>query len=363
MRSSQLYYSIQEESQQGTFVSHIAQDLGLEVDARVLDVSVGLPKNKGNIVNVQSGILFVNSQIGREKLCDKSAMCIVHLDALVEKPLRIFHIEVEIIDINDNAPIFPVTERQFTIAESSLHNSNFPLEGASDADIGANSLLSYRLNPNLLFRLVIESYEHCCCCYVSYEHSVSLFLVLNKYLDIHRLFLLATDGGDPQLTGTVQLGTKVLDANGNPPVFNQSVYNVQILENSENEVVFKVNATDLDEGTNKEIAYISSNFSPTNGKEKFILDHQTGEIYVKGHLDFEERNFYEIHVEAKDNRNPPLSGHCKFLIEILDLNDKPPEITVVSLLITIPEDSPLGMVIALMTVSDRDTGDNGQVST
>lgn len=287
-----------------------------------------------------------------------SAMCVVHLDALVEKPLRIFHIEVEIIDINDNAPIFPVTERQFTIAESSLHNSNFPLEGASDGDIGANSLLSYRLNPNLLFRLVIETYEH----------SVSLFLVLNKSLDreecaVHRLFLLATDGGDPQLTGTVQLGTKVLDANDNLPVFNQSGYNVQILENSENEVVFKVNATDLDEGTNKEIAYISSNFSPTNGKEKFILDHQTGEIYVKGHLDFEERNFYEIHVEAKDNRNPPLSGHCKFLIEILDLNDNPPEITVVSLLITIPEDSPLGMVIALMTVSDRDTGDNGQVST
>lgn len=46
MGSSQLYYSIQEESQQGTFVSHIAQDLGLEVDARVLDVSVGLQGTK-----------------------------------------------------------------------------------------------------------------------------------------------------------------------------------------------------------------------------------------------------------------------------------------------------------------------------
>ncbi|XP_025028251.1 protocadherin alpha-3 [Python bivittatus] len=360
MGGSQLYYSVQEESQQGTFVGHIAQDLGLEVDELVTRMFRLFSKEQGEYfqVNVQNGILSVSSQIDREKLCDKNAVCIVHLDALVEKPLRIFHIEVEITDINDNAPVFPATERQFTIAESNIHDSRFPLEGASDADIAANSLLSYRLSPNLQFSLDVTE---------TYEHSVSLFLVLNKPLDreecaVHHLFLVATDGGNPQLTGTVQLVIQVLDANDNPPVFNQSVYKVQFLENSENELVFKVNATDLDEGTNKEITYISSTFSPTSGEEKFILDHQTGEIYVKGHLDFEERSFYEIQVEAKDNGNPPLSGHCKVLIEILDLSDNPPEITVMSLLIPIPEDSPLGMVIAVITVSDRDTGANGQVS-
>nr|XP_028594286.1 protocadherin alpha-3-like [Podarcis muralis] len=362
MGSGQLHYSVSEESQHGTFVGRIAQDLGLEVGELVPRLFRMVSKGQEEYfeVNVQNGILFVNSRIDREELCDRSAVCVIHLEALVDKPLKVFHVEVEITDINDNAPIFPVTEKQFTIAESSSRDSRFPLEGASDADISANSLLSYRLSTNPHFSL--ETIEN-------HERGASLFLVLNKPLDreecaAHHLLLTAVDGGQPQLTGTVQLVIKVLDANDNPPVFNQSVYKVHLLENSENGLlVIKLNATDLDEGTNKEITYTSSTFSPANGKEKFVLDQKTGEIHVKGNLDFEEKNFYEIQVEAKDTGNPPLSGHCKVLIEVLDVNDNAPEISVMSLLVPVPEDSPLGMVVALISISDRDIDANGQVST
>ncbi|XP_062986043.1 protocadherin alpha-3-like [Elgaria multicarinata webbii] len=357
MGSGQLHYSVPEESQHGTFVGRIAQDLSLEVSELVPRMFRMVSKEQGAYfeVNVQNGVLFVNSRIDREELCANTAVCIIHLEVLLDKPLRVFHVEVEIADINDNAPIFPVTEKQFTIAESSVRDSRFPLEGASDTDIAANSQLKYKLSPNLHFRLEVME---------NHERSASLFLALNKPLDreecaVHHLLLTAIDGGQPQLTGTVQLVIKVLDANDNPPIFNQSIYKVQLLENSENGLlVVKINATDLDEGTNKEITYTSS----TNGEEKFILDQRTGEIHVKGSVDFEDRNFYEIQVEAKDKGNPPLSGHCKVLIEVLDLNDNVPEISVMSLLIPVPEDSPLGMVVALISISDRDTGANGQVS-
>uniref|UniRef100_A0ABM5G9Y5 Protocadherin alpha-3-like isoform X10 n=1 Tax=Pogona vitticeps TaxID=103695 RepID=A0ABM5G9Y5_9SAUR len=361
MGRGQIHYSVPEEAQPGTFVGRIAQDLGLKASELVPRMFRMVSKEQGEYfeVNVQNGILFVHSRIDREELCPSSVVCIIHLEVLVDKPLRVFHVEVEIGDINDNAPIFPVVEQLFTIAESSIRNSRFPLEGASDLDIAANSLLSYKLSPSLHFTLeVLENHEH----------SSSLFLVLNTPLDredcpVHHLLLTAFDGGQPQLTGTVQLVIKVLDANDNPPVFNQSVYKTQLFENSDNGLlVIKLNATDLDEGANKEITYTSNSFSPANGKEKFILDQETGEVYVKGNLDFEDRNFYEIQVEAKDKGNPPLSGHCKVLIEILDLNDNVPDISVMSLMTPVPEDSPL-VVVALISISDRDTGANGQVST
>ncbi|XP_077166774.1 protocadherin alpha-7-like isoform X3 [Paroedura picta] len=361
MGSGQLQYSVPEESQHGTFVGRIAQDLGLEVSELVPRLFRMLSKGRGDYfeVNIQNGVLFVNSRIDREELCAESVVCIIHLEALVDKPLRVFHVQVEIVDINDNAPVFPVTEKHLAIFESSVRDAQFPLEGASDADINANSLLTYKLSPNPHFILDVKE---------NHEHSASLFLVLRKPLDredsaAHHLLLTATDGGQPQLTGTVQLVIKVLDANDNPPVFNQSVYKVQLLENSDNGLLaIRLNTTDLDEGTNGEVLYISSSFSPPNGKEKFVLDQESGEIHVKGNIDFENRNFYEIQVEAQDKGNPPLSGHCKVLIEVLDVNDNAPEVTVSSLSVPVPENSPPGTVVALISISDRDSGVNGQVT-
>ncbi|KAL8194354.1 UNVERIFIED_CONTAM: hypothetical protein K2H54_015991 [Gekko kuhli] len=361
MGSGQLQYSVPEESQHGTFVGRIAQDLGLEVSELVPRMFRMLSKGHGDYfeVNVQNGILFVNSRIDREELCAESVVCIIHLEALVDKPLRVFHVQVEIVDINDNAPVFSLTEKHLDIAESSVRGAQFPLEGASDADINANSLLTYKLTPNLHFTLQVTE---------SHEHSASLFLVLRKPLDreenaVHHLLITATDGGQPQLTGTVQLLIKVLDANDNSPVFNQSVYKVQLFENTDNGLlVIRLNTTDLDEGTNREVSYISRSFSPPNGKEKFVLDQETGEIHVKGNIDFEERNFYEMQVEAKDKGNLPLSGYCKVLIEVLDVNDNAPEVIVSSLSVPVPENSPLGTVVALISISDRDSGANGQVT-
>ncbi|XP_044278778.1 protocadherin alpha-3-like [Varanus komodoensis] len=355
--SGQLRYSVPEESQHGAFVGRIAQDLGLEVGELVPRMLRMVSKEQGDYfeVNGQNGILFVNSRIDREELCASTAMCIIHLEVLLDKPLRVFHVEVEIVDINDNAPAFPFPEKQLYIAESSIPGSRFPLEGASDKDIAANSQLEYTVSSDLHFHLEVTEDP---------RQSSSLFLVLKAPLDreecaVHYALLSATDGGHPRLTGTVQLVITVLDANDNPPVFNQSVYKVQLPENSgDGFMAVKVNATDLDEGTNKEIVYTLS----SNGEEMFVLDQRTGEIRVKGNLNFEDRNFYEMQVEAKDKGNPPLSGHCKVLVEVLDLNDNVPEISVMSLLTPVPEDSTPGSVVALISVSDRDSGANGQVS-
>ncbi|XP_065266288.1 protocadherin alpha-8-like [Emys orbicularis] len=359
--SGQVRYSVPEESKHGTFVGRLAQDLGLEVAELVPRMFRMVSNSRRDYfeVNLQNGVLFVNSRIDREELCGQSPLCAIDLEVIVDKPLRIFHVEVEIQDINDNAPAFSVNEQNLSIAESlTLPGSHFPLEGASDADIGTNSLLTYKISSSEHF--IVEEKTK--------EKSKSLVLVLKKPLDreeihAHRLLLTAIDGGKPELTGTVQLVITVLDANDNAPVFNQSVYQIKLLENAPNgTLIIKLNATDMDEGINKNISYSFTNHISPNIRKVFRIEQNTGEIRVKGNIDFEDINLFEIQVEAKDKGNPPLVGHCKVLIDVLDVNDNAPEVAVTSLSLPVPEDAPPGTVVALISVSDRDSGDNGKVT-
>ncbi|KAJ8337905.1 hypothetical protein SKAU_G00368710 [Synaphobranchus kaupii] len=68
-----------------------------------------------------------------------------------------------------------------------------------------------------------------------------------------------------------------------------------------------------------------------------------------------------MHIQAKDNGHHPLSGQCTVMVYVEDVNDNYPEITVKSLRSTVKETVPVGTVIALVGISDRDSGDNGKV--
>ncbi|KAL4661408.1 hypothetical protein H8957_015551 [Semnopithecus entellus] len=359
--SRQLRYSVTEEAKHGTFVGRIAQDLGLELAELVPRLFRVASKTHGDLleVNLQNGILFVNSRIDREELCGRSAECSIHLEVIVDRPLQVFHVDVEVKDINDNPPIFPMTVKTIRFPESRLLNSRFPLEGASDADIGINALLSYKLSSSEFFFLDIQTND---------ELSETLSLVLGKSLDREEtaevnLLLVATDGGKPELTGTVQILIKVLDVNDNEPTFAQSVYKVKLLENTANgTLVVKLNASDADEGSNSEIVYSLGSDVFSTIQTKFTIDPSSGEIRTKGKLDYEEAKSYEIQVTATDKGTPSMSGHCKISLKLVDINDNTPEVSITSLSLPISENASLGTVIALITVSDRDSGTNGHVT-
>ncbi|NXG47957.1 PCDA2 protein, partial [Psilopogon haemacephalus] len=358
----QVRYSVPEEGKVGTVLGRLWQDVGLEggdVEARRLRV-VWQGRRAGVEVSGASGALVVSSRVDREELCGKSAACSLRLELLLERPLRVFHVELEVTDINDNAPLFPVNEETFSIPElNTVPGSRFPLEGASDADIGANAELSYTLSPSEHFRLDHQRND---------DQSDSIALVLTKALDretvpVHRLVLTAIDGGRPSLTGTMELVITVLDANDNAPQFNQSVYRIKMTEGSDvGTPLITLSATDLDEGSNSDVMYLFSRRVATQVKEMFSIDENKGELRLQGKLDYEEMDNYEITIEARDKGTPPLSGHCKVLLEVLDVNDNAPEVLVTSLSVPVPEDAPVGTVVALLSVSDRDSGANGRVS-
>ncbi|XP_072252530.1 protocadherin alpha-5-like [Leuresthes tenuis] len=356
--ASQLSYSIPEEVNKGTVVGNIAKDLNLniqELNSRDLRV-VSSDSKKFFDVNLRTGNLFVEERIDREELCPLVAKCSLKVQALLSDPMTAYRIEVTIVDVNDNSPAFIEKKYSLNISESSLTGERYLLPVAIDADIGSNSVKSYKLSQNEHFSLDVQS---------GGEHGVSAELVLEKALDREKqsviaLLLTAIDGGKPSRTGSLQIYVNVIDVNDNIPIFSKSLYKVRVIENATPAtLVIRLNATDLDEGINGKILYSfikRGNVDPSN---MFYLNAETGEMTVKGNVDYEETSAYEVRVQAMDQGVSPRSAHAKLLIEIIDVNDNAPEITVTSLLTPINEGAELGTIVAFITVSDKDGGTNG----
>ncbi|XP_077122265.1 protocadherin alpha-3-like isoform X10 [Ranitomeya variabilis] len=358
---SQLHYIIPEESKHGTFVGRIAQDLGLdigEINSRMLHI-VSRDEKEYFQVNLQNGILFVKETIDREVLCPDTPFCIIPLQVIVDKPVQMYRVDVEIEDINDNSPVFSSSLTNMIISELRPAGSRFQLKVADDPDLGTNSIINYELSASDYFALDFQKYIN---------EIRSLELVLKKALDrekqsVHNLTLTAYDGGKPRLSGTTHIIITVEDVNDNAPVFDQAFYQCSVTENAvEGTLVFKLNATDFDLGRNGEISYELSSTIREDVKKMFSLHKHTGEIRVKGEVDFEKTKIYEIHVDATDNGDHPMVGHCKVLVTVVDVNDNLPEMTVTSLSVPVPENSPKGTTVAIISVHDRDSGSNGKVS-
>uniref|UniRef100_A0A8C6TTH5 Protocadherin gamma-C3 n=1 Tax=Neogobius melanostomus TaxID=47308 RepID=A0A8C6TTH5_9GOBI len=357
---AQIRYSIPEELEHGAFVGNIAEDLGLDVaklSARRFRIVSGA-KRQYLEVNLENGILFVNEKIDREELCERRPSCFLHLQVVIENPLELYRVEVEILDVNDNSPSFPWSEFNLDITESAAPGSCFPLESAQDQDVGTNSLRSYQLSANAHFILNIQTRN---------DGSKFAELVLDTPLDReqqkkHEMVLTAFDGGSPERSGTALITVTVLDANDNVPVFDRSVYRASLVENApRGTLVLKLNATDLDEGSNGEVTYAFSGHAPLKVRELFSVDPYTGEIRVKGVVDYEKSSVYELYVQAKDRGPSAVAVHSKVLVDILDVNDNAPEVILTSVSTPVQEDAPPGTVIAVISVMDRDSEENGNV--
>ncbi|XP_029968488.1 protocadherin alpha-8-like [Salarias fasciatus] len=358
---AQIRYTVPEESKGGTVVGNVARDLGLDVtslnDRRFRVVSGS--KDAFFEVNQDNGALVVHGKIDREELCKGSGACVIDLKILVENPLEMHYVTVEIIDINDHSPSFPEKQQTLEIAEHTLPGRRFQLHSARDPDAGINSIRTYTLTSNDHFEIDIRQGD---------EDKIP-FLVLKKSLDReqknkHILIVTAVDGGKPPKTGTLNVSIIVLDSNDNRPIFSQEMYQIEIQENvSIGTSLFKINATDPDEGTNGEIEYSLVKTLRKNIYRLFELDKLTGLIKVKGLVDYEENDVYKLDVEASDKATPPMTGESRVIIKVIDVNDNPPEIEVTSLSNTVSEDSKVGTVISLLSVTDKDSGVNGKIIT
>ncbi|KAM6116255.1 protocadherin-10-like [Pterocles gutturalis] len=358
----QLHYSVLEELEHGAFVANLGEDLGLDVStlsARRFRIVSQAGARQHLEVNLENGILFVNERIDREEVCEAGGTCLLHLQLLIESPLELYRAEVEVLDINDHAPTFPWQEYVLEVAESAVLGARFPLESAQDPDVGTNSVHTYRLSSNGFFSLEVQTRS---------DSSKFAELVLERTLDreqqrMHRVLLTALDGGVPERSGTAHILITVLDANDNVPAFDQPSYSVSLPEDAPaGTLVVQLNATDPDEGPNGEIEYSFSGHAPSQLRELFHVDPRSGQVLLKGPLDYERASLHELYVQAKDRGPSAVAVHCRVLVHLLDVNDNTPEVTLTSVSTLVLEDAPPGTVIAVISILDRDSGDNGRVS-
>ncbi|NXI64610.1 PCDB1 protein, partial [Anseranas semipalmata] len=351
-------YSVPEEAERGFFVANIAKDLGLtaeELSTRQVQL-ISEGKKQYFQLNRHTGDLVVREQMDREELCGQSEPCLVRFEVLLESPLQSFRAEVSLTDINDHAPMFLNKEMILKISETAMPEARFLLESAQDPDVGNNSVQYYSISSNGYFRIYTRRRSD------GRRHAE---LVLDRALDREEqaevaFSITAVDGGSPPRSGTALIRVVVLDANDNIPVFTRSLYKVRVLENSsEDALVAVVSAKDLDLGMNGEIAYSIVQNSEDN-RQTFKINPETGQIRLKKPLDYEETKTYEIDVQATDGGG--LSAHSKVEVEVLDVNDNAPEVTITSLTTTLSEAAPPNTVVALFSVRDRDSGDNGRTS-
>ncbi|XP_063353686.1 protocadherin gamma-A11-like isoform X38 [Pelmatolapia mariae] len=353
-----LSYSVQEELKRGSVIGNIAKDLGLDLgrlSARKPRVDLEGSERQYCGINQRSGEFFVAERIDREEHCGERPSCVFKFDLLLENPLELHRLSLQVQDINDNAPIFPKDIIKLEIGESAAKGARYRINRAHDADIGQNSVQNYILQQNAHFVFSIQT-----------TGSGSKYgeLVLDTELDREekqemKLLLTAVDGGSPRKSGTVVIHVIVLDANDNDPVFTEAVYRASIPENSPLKTpVIRVNASDADEGVNGEVTYEFSR--PSDKLENlFSLDPKTGEILVTGDIDYEEGSKYEVIVEAKDGYG--LSSEAKVVIDITDVNDNAPFINLKSLSNPIPENASPGTEVGIINVQDRDSENNRKV--
>uniref|UniRef100_A0AAQ4NVR7 Protocadherin 2 alpha a 15 n=1 Tax=Gasterosteus aculeatus aculeatus TaxID=481459 RepID=A0AAQ4NVR7_GASAC len=358
--SAQIRYSISEEVQRESVVGNIAKDLGLDKSA-LKDRRYRIVSGSAEplfLVNQDDGILYVKRGIDREEVCERTSPCLINLKTVLENPLEIHYVVVEVLDINDHAPVFPEKEKRLEISESALMGARFQLQAAHDEDVGPFTIQQYRLSHNEYFRLEVKDRG---------EDRKVPFLVLQKQLDREtvgklKLRLTAVDGGKPVKSGNIDIIVIVLDVNDNSPVFTNEIYSSTLKENSPaGTVVIRVNATDLDMGANSEIVYSFGHEVDSKVMDVFSIDSNTGEIKVTGQIDFEQSKSYEIDIQASDKGQVPLTADKSVMITIIDINDNAPVIELTSFSSSIKEDSKLGTTVALISVSDLDYGVNGKV--
>ncbi|XP_054453292.1 protocadherin beta-16-like [Anoplopoma fimbria] len=353
----QVSYSIPEEMAKGSLVGNIAQDLGLDVKRLKLgNARVYSGDSREYIeLNSERGVLLIKERIDREALCGDTTPCAVHFQIVLENPMEFYSVTVEITDVNDNAPSFEKSDIKFRISESAVVGAKFVLERAVDLDVGINSLQSYVLKPSDNFLLKLHNQA---------DGSKNVEMVLQKSLDREKnelisLALTAVDGGEPQMSGTMQILITVLDANDNAPVFTQPIYKGSVAENSATgTIVTTVSASDADHQLNGKVTYsITNTFDDV--RHMFDVNEDSGEVRLTGHLDYEKKRNFQINVRAMDNGG--LTDSCKVIVDVIDINDNEPLIKIMSKSAIISESANPNTVVTMINIQDPDSDENGKV--
>ena len=365
-------YILTDQVDGNTFIGNIIQDASLnkKYQSQVLQTLTFrflTPPKEPFVIEERTGVLRTSGTIDRDTICPRENVCEVKLDIAVQ-PVQYFQIikvSIEILDLNDNAPTFPEPHVTHQILESASPGASFVLPNAIDDDSPQFGIRGYDIVSNTRkFDLQVTE---------KVDGSTDVRLILKERLDRevedeYQVTVIAFDGGEPPKSGSVDITIVVLDANDHDPKFEQKVYEVTVPEDVETEVsILKVKAVDPDAGRNGRIVYSFSERTQSTYGDIFGIDGHSGDIFVKGDIDYETASVYHLAIVAEDKGPDSLPDDATVIVRVQDINDHAPEITVNTLSTTgsdvaqIMEGTDVGTFVAHITVIDKDKGINGDV--
>ncbi|KAG7461643.1 hypothetical protein MATL_G00193300 [Megalops atlanticus] len=269
-------------------------------------------------VREEDGEISIGTKIDREKLCEKNLNCSIEFDVITlpTEHLQLFHVEVEVLDINDNSPQFTRAIIPIEISESAAVGTRIPLDSATDPDVGENSLHTYSLTTNNFFKI------------------------------------------------------DVLDENDNPPRFEKSRYEIFKSENnSPGAYLTSVVATDPDLDTNGQVTYtILESFVQGSAISTYVtIDPSNGAIYALRSFDHEDVSRIAFVVQARDGGSTQLASNATVLLTVLDENDNAPAIVVPQLRnhtaeVPVSKYAEAGQLVTVVRATDRDSGVNAELT-
>ncbi|XP_056635801.1 protein dachsous [Diorhabda sublineata] len=266
-------------------------------------------------------------------------------------------VNIEIEDVNDNAPEFDSSIVRISVPENVEIGSPLYSAHAKDKDSGSNGIVNYKIinNPySGLFKVDTKNGDLTITRRLDYETSQR-----------HSLVITATDNGAPSLSSNLTVLVEVQDVNDNAPVFERNEYSLSILESlAINTQILQLTAIDADSGNNARITYrlITSNSShDTDNQEIFGIFPNNGWIYLRAPLDRETKDKYVLTVAATDNGTPSETTTTKVLLEILDANDNDPVFGNDSYEFSIEENLGRGTLVGKVSATDADIGQNAAI--
>ncbi|CAL8328697.1 unnamed protein product [Gadus morhua 'NCC'] len=367
-----LKYKVYEEQKVGTVIARLKEDVSGVLSKLPTSLSFrfrAMQRGDTSFLSVREddGEITIAAKIDREKLCEKNLNCSIEFDVvtLPTEYLQLFHVEVEVLDINDNSPHFSRAIIPIEISESASVGTRVPLDGATDPDTGENALHTYSLTTNNFFKIDVRTRTDG----AKYAELVVMRDLDREVQSSYQLQLTASDNGVPPKSGSTLLKISISDSNDNSPAFDEQAYVIDFLENSPlGTLIIDLNATDPDEGTNGKIVYSFSSHVSPKILGTFKINPENGHITLIRKVDYETTSSYELDVQAQDMGPNSIPGLCKIVVKVVDVNDNKPEINI-NLMTTgkeevayISEGAPVDTFIALVRVHDSDTGANGEVT-
>ncbi|KAL4608577.1 protocadherin-16-like [Arapaima gigas] len=315
----------------------------------------------GFYIDPSNGTLFISQKAEFDPDRPSVSVVIEARDGGTPALSSVTTVQVQLSDVNDNAPVFHQSEYRATVSEDLLPGATILTLEAVDTDLSRDNCgFDFAIaSGNVGNAFQIESSVR----YLEGRGFQTVgTLILAERLDFesasrYNLTIVVSDRGVPQHSSSVAAVINVADANDNPPVFSRAEYIVALSEGAvAGTEILHLTATDPDSAPNAEIQYT---ISSGDEMELFSMDQWTGALRLRRTLDREQQSSHVVIVQASDG-----FGHFALVpvfVEVKDINDNRPYFPIQTLTTSIRENKPPNTLVTVLHAIDSDKGIYGQL--